>query len=55
MLVLLLAHNAIAPAALGSLSAVSGEVLRITVTLNGPGATNLSLQGYRSRYAPNAS
>jgi MSHA pilin protein MshD len=30
------------------------EGLRITVTVNGPAGVNVSLQGYRVRYAPNA-
>lgn len=30
------------------------EALRITVTVNGPAGVNVSLQGYRVRYAPNA-
>jgi MSHA pilin protein MshD len=45
----------IAPAALGSITAGSGDALRITVTVTGPGGTSLSLDGYRSRHAPNAS
>lgn len=42
------------PAALGSISAASGDALRITVTVTGPHNTSVSLQGYRSRHAPNA-
>jgi MSHA pilin protein MshD len=30
------------------------EALRITVTVSGPAGVNVSLQGYRVRYAPNA-
>lgn len=41
--------------ALGSLTAPSGDALRITVTVTGPGSTRIMLDGYRSRYAPNAS
>ncbi|MDH4051350.1 MAG: prepilin-type N-terminal cleavage/methylation domain-containing protein [Rubrivivax sp.] len=51
-------YNAIvvvAPAALNTISAGSGDALRITVTVTGPGSTSVTLEGYRSRYAPNAS
>ena len=48
------ANIAVAPATLGSISAASGEALLITVTVNGPGDTQVVLNGYRSRYAPNA-
>jgi MSHA pilin protein MshD len=44
----------VAPAALGNLSAASAEALLITVTVNAPGNTQVVLNGYRSRYAPNA-
>jgi MSHA pilin protein MshD len=44
----------VAAAALGSISAASGDALRITVTVTGPGGTSVSLDGYRSRHAPNA-
>jgi MSHA pilin protein MshD len=44
----------VAPAALGSIGAGSGDALRITVSVTGPGATTISLDGYRTRYAPNA-
>jgi MSHA pilin protein MshD len=40
--------------ALGSISAASGDALRITVTVSGPHATSVSLDGYRTRHAPNA-
>ena len=40
--------------ALGGLSAASGEVLRITVTVTGPGGTSVRLDGYRTRHAPRA-
>ena len=38
--------------ALGSIAAT--ESLRITVTVTGPGNTTVTLDGYRTRYAPNA-
>ncbi len=48
------ARIGVAAAALGTISAASGEALLITVTVNGPGDTQVVLKGYRSRYAPNA-
>ncbi len=45
----------VAAAPLGSITAPSGDALRITVTVTGPGSTSITLDGYRSRYAPNAS
>jgi MSHA pilin protein MshD len=45
----------VAAAALNDITAASGDALRITVTVTGPGATRVSLDGYRSRHAPNAS
>lgn len=42
----------VAPAALGSVAA--GDALAIKVTVTGPGATQVVLDGYRTRYAPNA-
>lgn len=44
----------IVPAALGSITAGSGDALRITVQVTGPHNTAVTLQGYRSRHAPNA-
>jgi len=44
----------VAAAALGSIGAGSGDALQITVTVNGPGGESISLQGYRTRHAPNA-
>ncbi len=44
----------VASAALGSITAGSGDALRITVTVTGPGGTSVSLDGYRARHAPNA-
>lgn len=48
------ARVAVVADTLGSLSAASGELLRVTVTVTGPGGLSLSLDGYRSRHAPNA-
>ena len=45
----------VAASALGTLTAPSGDALRITVTVTGPGSTRVTLDGYRARYAPNAS
>lgn len=44
----------VAPAALGSLSAASGNALQITVSVSGPGGAQATLTGYRSRHAPQA-
>jgi MSHA pilin protein MshD len=49
------ASVAVAPAALNTITAASGDALRITVTVSGPGGTSLTLDGYRSRHAPNSS
>ena len=49
------ASVSVAAAALGSIAAGSGDALRITVTVTGPGNTSVSLDGYRSRHAPNSS
>ena len=43
---------AVAAAALGTVPAT--DSLQITVTVTGPGNNSLILQGYRTRYAPNA-
>lgn len=48
------AKVSVAAAALGSIAAGSGDALLITVSVTGPGGLNLSLQGYRTRHAPNA-
>lgn len=45
----------VAAAALGTIAAASGDALRITVTVTGPGGTSITLDGYRTRHAPNAS
>jgi MSHA pilin protein MshD len=42
----------VAASGLGSVPA--GAALLITVTVTGPGGTNVSLSGYRTRYAPNS-
>jgi len=48
------ASVAVSPDALGSLTAASGDVLRVRVTVTGPGGTSVVLDGYRTRHAPNA-
>ena len=45
----------VAAAALGTIAAASGDALRITVTVTGPAGTSVTLDGYRTRHAPNAS
>ncbi|MBC7701001.1 MAG: type II secretion system protein [Massilia sp.] len=45
---------AVAAAALGSITAGSGDALLITVTVTGPSSTTVVLDGYRSRHAPNS-
>lgn len=40
------------PSGLGSIGITTGNALRITVTVTGPNQTSVSLQGYRTRYAP---
>ena len=47
------ASVSVAAAALGDIGAASGDALRITVTVTGPGGVSLALNGYRSRHAPN--
>jgi len=46
------AQVSVVQSALGSIAAT--ESLRITVTVTGPGNTTVTLDGYRTRYAPNA-
>ena len=48
------ASVSVAAAALGSITAASGDALRITVNVTGPHGTSISLDGYRTRHAPNA-
>jgi len=48
------ASVSVVAAALGSISAASGDALLVTVTVNGPSSTQIVLSGYRGRYAPNA-
>lgn len=51
------ARVAVAPAALGATTAnpiAAAESVRITVTVTAPDNNNYSLEGYRTRYAPNA-
>jgi MSHA pilin protein MshD len=40
--------------ALGSIGAASGDALRITVTVTGPNGASATLDGYRTRHAPNS-
>ena len=49
------ASVSVAAAPLGTITAASGDVLRITVSVTDPGGHVISLDGYRSRHAPNAS
>lgn len=44
----------VASAALGDITAASGNALRITVTVTGPHGTSVTLDGWRTRHAPNA-
>lgn len=48
------ASVSVSAAALGSISAASGDALRITVTVTAPNGISVSLDGYRTRHAPNA-
>lgn len=47
------ASVSVAAAALHDIPAASGDALRITVTVSAPGGVSLSIDGYRSRHAPN--
>jgi MSHA pilin protein MshD len=48
------ASVAVAATALGSITAGSGDALRITVTVTAPGGSTVVLDGVRTRSAPNA-
>jgi MSHA pilin protein MshD len=48
------ASVAVAATALGSITAASGDALRITVTVTAPGGSTVVLDGVRTRQAPNA-
>ena len=48
------ANVAVTATALGSITAASGDALRITVSVTGPGGTSVVLDGVRTRQAPNA-
>ncbi len=48
------ASVSVAPAALNTLTAASGDALRITVTVTGPGGVSVALDGWRTRHAPNS-
>jgi MSHA pilin protein MshD len=49
------ASVSVAAAALGTITAASGDALRITVSVTDPGGNVITLDGYRTRHAPNAS
>lgn len=49
------ASVAVSAAALNTMTAASGDVLRISVTVTDPRGGTLTLDGYRTRYAPNSS
>ena len=49
------ASVAVTAATLNTLTAASGDVLRISVTVTDPRGGTLTLDGYRTRHAPNAS
>ncbi|OYU00089.1 MAG: hypothetical protein CFE40_01875 [Burkholderiales bacterium PBB1] len=49
------ASVAVTAAALNTMTSASGDVLRISVTVTDPRGGTLTLDGYRTRYAPNAS
>ncbi|MBY0467732.1 MAG: type II secretion system protein [Burkholderiaceae bacterium] len=49
------ASVAVTAATLNTMTAASGDVLRISVTVTDPRGGTLTLDGYRTRYAPNAS
>jgi MSHA pilin protein MshD len=43
----------VSAADLGTITAASGNALRISVTVQAPDSSTLTLEGYRARYAPN--
>lgn len=49
------ASVSVAAAALHTIAQGSGDALRITVSVTGPGGISVALEGYRSRHAPNSS
>ena len=49
------ASVSVAAAALNTITAASGDALRITVTVAGPNGTSVTLEGWRTRHAPNDS
>lgn len=49
------ASVAVSAAAFNTMTAASGDVLRISVTVTDPRGGTLTLDGYRTRHAPNAS
>ena len=49
------ASVAVTAAALNTMTAASGDVLRISVTVTDPRGGTLTLDGYRTRHAPHAS
>ncbi len=48
------ARVTVAAATLDTLTAASGDALQITVTVSGPDSSSVVLQGWRTRYAPQA-
>ncbi len=48
------ASVSVAAGALHTIGAASGDALRITVTVTGPGGVSVALDGWRSRHAPNS-
>ena len=49
------ANVSVAATALHTITAASGDALRISVTVTSPNGASLTLETYRSRHAPNAS
>jgi len=44
----------VAPATLNTITTASGDVLLVMVSVTGPGNTTVTLEGFRTRYAPNS-